>query len=155
MKRDKIVVYLDTSVYNRPFDDQSQMRIRLETEAFLSIYEKATTGDIVIIGSSALYYENNQNPFAKRKERVADYLLAASNIVRLSEAIKKRASLLESIRIDPIDALHIASAEAGGAEYFITCDDDIIKKSQRHEAFIKIKVCSPLEFILKGVYKNA
>ena len=50
MKKAKIKVYLDTSVYNRPFDDQSQIRIRLETEAFLSILEKAISGSIVIIG---------------------------------------------------------------------------------------------------------
>lgn len=31
MKRPKVKVYLDTSVYNRPFDDQGQTRIRLET----------------------------------------------------------------------------------------------------------------------------
>ena len=54
MKKEKIKVYLDTSVYNRPFDDQSQIRIRLETEAFLSILEKAISGSIVIIGSSVL-----------------------------------------------------------------------------------------------------
>jgi len=54
MKKAKIKVYLDTSVYNRPFDDQSQIRIRLETEAFLSILEKAISGSIVIIGSSVL-----------------------------------------------------------------------------------------------------
>jgi len=37
-------VYLDTSVYNRPFDDQDQVRIKLETEAFLSIIDRAVKG---------------------------------------------------------------------------------------------------------------
>ena len=37
---EKLKIYLDTSVYNRPFDDQRQTKIRLETEAFLSILEK-------------------------------------------------------------------------------------------------------------------
>ncbi len=62
MRKKKVKVYLDTSVYNRPFDDQSQTRVRLETEAFLSILAKALAGAIVIISSSALLYENNQNP---------------------------------------------------------------------------------------------
>jgi len=35
MKKTKI--YLDICSYNRPFDDQSQMKIRLETEAKLYI----------------------------------------------------------------------------------------------------------------------
>ncbi len=65
MKKEKIRVYLDTSVYNRPFDDQGQTRIRLETEAFLSILEKAISGSLRIIISSGLVYENSQNPFSE------------------------------------------------------------------------------------------
>ena len=32
----KMKVYLDNCTYNRPFDDQSQIRISLETEIFIS-----------------------------------------------------------------------------------------------------------------------
>ncbi len=155
MKRLKVKVYLDTSVYNRPFDDQSQTRIRLETEAFLSTLEKAIYGTIIIIGSSALLYENSLNPFHNRKERVASYLSVASKVIRLNDSIKKRALLLEDIGIDPVDALHLSYAEFGGAEYFITCDDDIIKKAVKHKAIFKIEVCNPLEFVVKEVFKNA
>ena len=34
---DKIKVYLDNCSYNRPFDDQKQLRISLETQAKLYI----------------------------------------------------------------------------------------------------------------------
>ena len=156
MKKTKpIKIYLDTSVYNRPFDDQGQTTVRLETEAFLSILEKTISGAIIIIGSSALLYENSLNPFPDRKERVSNYLSILSKFVKLNEVIKKRAVLFESIGIDPIDALHISYAEFGEAEYFVTCDYDIIKKATRHKDFLKIEVCSPLEFIIKEVFKNA
>jgi len=155
MKKEKIKVYLDTSVYNRPFDDQSQTRIRLETEAFLSILEKAIYGKITIIGSSAILYENSLTPFSNRKKRVLSYLSIASKIIRLNDSIKKRALLLEDIGIDPVDALHLSYAEFGGVEYFVTCDNDIIKKAARHKGVVKIEVCNPLEFILKEVFKNA
>src|SRR3989338_8542480 len=145
MKKAKIKVYLDTSVYNRPFDDQSQIRIRLETEAFLSILEKAISGSIVIIGSSVLTYENSKNPFTERRERVLNYLSSVTKFIRLNDSIKKRALLLEGIGIDSIDALHIAFAEFGEADYFVTSDNDIIK----------IEVYNTLEFILKEVFKNA
>ena len=36
----KIKVYLDNCAYNRPFDDQSDIRIRLESEAKLFIQEQ-------------------------------------------------------------------------------------------------------------------
>jgi predicted nucleic acid-binding protein len=115
----KVKVYLDTSVYNRPFDDQGQTRIRLETEAFLSILEKAISGAIIIINSSVLIYENSQNPFAERKERVSSYLAIASKVIRLDESIKKKAISLESLGVEPIDALHLAYAEAGVQNTFL------------------------------------
>lgn len=45
--------------------------------------------------------------------------------------------------------------EFGNAEYFITCDNDIIKKATKHKDIIKLEVCTPLEFILKEIFKNA
>jgi len=153
--KDRVKVYFDTSAYNRPFDDQRQTRIRLETEAFLSILEKALSGAIIIVGSSVLVYENNRNPFVERRERVSDYLSVASKLVKLNDSIKKRAVSLEGAGIDSIDALHLAYAEAGGAVYFITCDDALIKKAKKDESLFKIKVYNPLEFVLEEVFKNA
>ena len=54
--------------------------------------------------------------------------------------------LLEDIGIDPVDALHLSYAEFGGAEYFITCDDDIIKKAAKHKDIFEIEICNPLKF---------
>ncbi len=154
MRKEKVKVYLDTSVYNRPFDDQNQTRIRLETEAFLSILEKAVAGTIIIISSSALLYENNQNPFDERRERISSYLAIASKFIRLNDSTKKKALFLENIGIDPIDALHLSYAEFGGAEYFLTCDDGIIKKVRKVKELFKMKVCNPIDFIIEEVLKN-
>lgn len=155
MRKEKIKVYLDTSVYNRPFDDQYQTRIRLETESFLSVLEKAVAGSIIIISSSALLYENNQNPFHERRERISSYLSIASKFIRLNDSIKKKALLLENKGIDSIDALHLSYAEFGGVEYFLTCDDGIIKKVRKVKGLFKMKVCNPIDFIIEEVLKNA
>jgi predicted nucleic acid-binding protein len=154
MKKEKLKVYLDTSVYNRPFDDQGQTRIRLEAEAFLLILEKAISGTIRIIASSALEYENSRNPFIERRERVTSYLSVASKFTSLNDIIKRRALTLENMGIDPIDALHLAFAETS-ADYFLTCDDGILKKTKKTVDLFSIEVCNPLEFILKEVFKNA
>jgi len=154
MKRG-IRIYLDTSVFNRPFDDQNQTRIRLEAEAFLSILEKAISGAITIIGSSTLLYENSRNPFAERKERVSSYLDIASKVIVVNDTVKIKAVSLERAGFDPIDALHLACAETGGTDYFITCDDDIMKKVRKNEGMVHMAVCGPLEFVLKEVFKNA
>lgn len=51
-------IYLDNCVYNRPFDDQSQRRIFLETMAFIILLELVENGEIETINSDALVYEN-------------------------------------------------------------------------------------------------
>ena len=62
---------------------------------------------------------------------------------------------MENIGIDKIDSLHLAYAEYGGAQYFITCDDGIIRKISRNKDILTVEVFNPLEFILKEVFKNA
>lgn len=153
--RRRIKIYLDTSVYNRPFDDQSQARIRLEAEAFLSILEKTMAGAVSIISSSVLAYENSLSPFSERKERVSNYIELASRTVKMTDAIRKRAIALEAAGFDSLDAMHLACAESGGAEYFVTCDDTIIKKARKEGNAVSLSVCSPLEFLVEEVFKNA
>jgi len=60
-KRNKRL-YLDNCSFNRPFDDQSQIRIHLETEAKLAIQKKIMDGEFEIVWSYILDYENQQNP---------------------------------------------------------------------------------------------
>ncbi|WP_242045439.1 MULTISPECIES: hypothetical protein [unclassified Calothrix] len=56
-------VYLDTSVYNRPFDDQTQPKIFLETQAIILILQMVEARLIELVSSSVLDYENSRNPF--------------------------------------------------------------------------------------------
>jgi hypothetical protein len=51
--------------------------------------------------------------------------------------------------------LHLACAEVGGAAYFVTCDDDIIKRVRKNQNIVKVAVFNPLEFILEEVFENA
>ena len=37
--------------------------------------------------------------------------------------------MLEKRGLKPMDALHIACAEAAGADYFCTCDEAIVRKT--------------------------
>jgi predicted nucleic acid-binding protein len=50
------------------------------------------------------------------------------------------------IGIKPLDALHLASAEKGKADYFCTCDDKFLKKAKRIPG-LAVKVMSPIELI--------
>jgi hypothetical protein len=143
-------LYLDTSVYNRPFDDQFQPRIWLETMSFFMILQLIETGQASLVVSSAVAFENSKNPFPERQMWVARCLKLSEQNLVLNSAIKERGLELEKQGIRPLDALHLTCAEYGRVEYFLTCDDKIIK----HYKGKKVKAVNPVEFILKITEEN-
>lgn len=44
-------IYLDNCCFNRPFDDQKQLRIRLEAEAKIGVQEEIMKGTIELAWS--------------------------------------------------------------------------------------------------------
>lgn len=138
-------IYLDTSVYNRAFDDQTQPRIWLETLALALILQLIEAGEGTLINSAVLEFENSRNPFSLRQDWMTRCLSQGKIYQRVNVSIRERAETLEKHGVKAIDALHIACAEAAGAEYFITCDDRLLKK-QKH---FQVSVMNPLDFVQK------
>jgi hypothetical protein len=60
-----MLIYLDMCCFNRPFDDQSQARIRFETEAKLLLQQHVREGGLSLVWSYILDYENSLNPFCR------------------------------------------------------------------------------------------
>lgn len=137
-------VYLDTSIYNRPFDDQTQPKIFLETQAVILILQMVEAKLIELVNSSVLEYENSRNPFPVNQQSMERYLQIATVKVLVDENIRARAKQLEQQGIKAIDALHVACAEASQSDYFITCDKRLINRSQG----LTLKTINPTDFIL-------
>jgi len=144
-------IYLDLCVFNRPFDDQSQARIALETMAFLILLECAIDGTISVIGSFALDYENARNPFDERRDMIQDLFSVSEEHVDYSIEIEERASDIEKMGIPAMDALHIACAETAGSDFFVTCDDILIRKVRTVHDKFKIDVVNLLDIVSKEV----
>ncbi len=51
------LTYLDTNVYSRPFDDQTQSDIREEANAFLKIIAEVQSKRLILLGSDILGFE--------------------------------------------------------------------------------------------------
>ena len=122
-------IYLDNCCFNRPFDDQTQLRIRLEAEAKLSIQAEILNGKYELAWSYILDFENAQNPFEQRKETIRNWREIAYIDIDENEKIIKLAEQIAVTGIKPKDSLHIACAIIGGCEYFITTDTKILNKS--------------------------
>ncbi|ODH00351.1 PIN domain-containing protein [Nostoc sp. KVJ20] len=138
-------VYLDTSIYNRPFDDQTQPKVFLETQAVILTLQMVEAKLIELVSSSVLEYENSRNPFPVNQQSMEQYLQIATLRVLLDENIRVRAKQLEQQGIKAIDALHVACAEASQSDYFITCDKRLINRCQS----LTFKAINPTDFILE------
>lgn len=136
-------IYIDTSVYNRPFDDQTQPRIWLETLALGLILQLVESGEATLVNSSVLEFENKHNPFPVRREWMERCLSLATEYQKVNEEVQKRAKELEKQKISAIDSLHIATAELSKVDFFIACDDRLLKK----EKHFKVKSINPVDFV--------
>ena len=123
-------LYLDNCCFNRPFDDQSQIKIRLETEAKLKIQEEIISGTFQLIWSYILDYENNRNPYQERKLRIKKWKRYAIEDVEENPVVIETAKILNKKGFHKIDSLHIACAIISKSEYFLTTDDQILKRAR-------------------------
>jgi len=139
-------LYLDTCSLQRPLDDQSQLRIRLEAEVVLGLLALCESGTFDLVSSDVLVFEVERNPDRLRQEYGLEALTKASSFCVLTPSVEARAKVLHALGLQPLDALHLASAEASGADYLCTCDDRFLKRA-RSVNDIGTSVVSPTELI--------
>jgi len=138
-------IYFDMNIYNRPFDDQSQVRIRLETIAIFSILQKIKNKELTLLWSFMIDYENSLNPYEDVRQEIEMAASLAVESVTPDESVLTAAKEFESKGIKPRDSIHLACALKGKAEYFLTCDDKLIRGATTLD--INIKIINPLRFI--------
>ena len=115
-------IYNDVCALSRTFDDQSFIRIRLETEAINLILSKVKEGDLKLIFSSTHRIEIDSIPDPFERVELGAILDGFGEPVKGDiSKIRERAEELISSGFGIADAAHVAFAEYSGAE-FITCD---------------------------------
>jgi predicted nucleic acid-binding protein len=137
-------VYLDNCCFNRPFDDQGQIRIRLESEAKLHIQERVSLGEMELAWSYILDYESEANPFEERKRAIARWREHAAVDVEETPALLVRAKELAASGLKAKDALHVACAIASQCDYFVTTDDGVLRRAP---SIRDIRVVDPPTFV--------
>jgi predicted nucleic acid-binding protein len=144
---DMTKIYFDTCCINRPFDDQSQVRVRLEAEAVLGILGRIEKGEWDWVGSVVLLDEIEQTPDTQRLSRVKLLSGFVQEIVEVGEKEVKRAKELQKEGFRVFDALHIACAESAKAEVFLSTDDHLLKHAKRVSKRLHVRVENPLAWI--------
>lgn len=140
-----MIVYLDNCCYNRPFDDQTQERIHLESEAILAVLKMGQMKRIVIAGSDILELEITRMSDENKKRKVLDLYKVADIHISYTSQIRKRSEEIASIsKIRTFDSLHIATAEEANADVLLTTDDKFEKMAEKLD--LRTRVVNPLRF---------
>jgi predicted nucleic acid-binding protein len=145
-------VYLDNCCYNRPFDDQEHMGVRLETAAKLHIQNAIRAGEYDLVWSYMNEYENSANPYADKREAIATWEYIAAQLCPPSDQILQRAQLIDHKNIRQKDALNIACAIDAGCDYFVTTDKPLLKK---RPMIAEITIIDPIAFVREQEEINA
>lgn len=124
-----MLIYLDNCCFNRPFDDQSQVRVLLETEAKLALQDRIRCGALALAWSYVMELENEANPFEDRRSSISTWRNVASVYVLESKEIVDRAEALNKQGFRAKDALHVSCAILGACQFFLSTDKGILKKA--------------------------
>lgn len=144
-RRQGVRIYLDTCCLNRPFDDQTQIVVHLETQAILYIQKQISQGIYDLVWSYMLDYENSKNLYEEKKRSISLWHdVSTVKILKSNEDILSYAEELELIGLTAYDALHIACAAYAECDYFITTDKKILNKS-----IDRLVAVNPVEFVSK------
>jgi len=135
--------------YNRPYDDQLHPLIRIETEAKLLIQSEVLKGNLDLVWSFIIHYENNDNPFVDKKKQIALWESKSASIVAFSHEIQLQAENIMKLGIKTKDALHIACAISANADAFITTDRKLLNKQVSG-----INITNPMDFVRRYFDEN-
>lgn len=131
--------YLDICALKRPFDDQTQPRIRLEADAVLELLA-APPERLTFVHGPAHDLENAQNPLVWRPGRVAEWLAAVPREEVKAPDLARRTQELMTHGFRNFDAFHVACAELANADVFATTDDRLLALGKRHAELLALRV---------------
>ena len=116
-------IYLDMCCYNRPYDDQTQLKVAMETQSKLYI--------------QMLIKEKKMELIASYQENAVGYVGG-----NCKKEIEVKATEIMKAGVKFKDACHVASAIYAECEYFISTDIRLLKYNTQ-----EIKMVTPIEFI--------
>ena len=140
-------IYLDVCCLNRPFDDQSQERVRLEGEAVKLVFDLMAKGHHQWASSEAVEYEISRHPNERQRANLEVLLETAPDRLVLDQETVALAEWLESEGVPAMDAIHLALAERHGCDILLTTDDTLIRRVRRLARPLRTRVENPARWI--------
>lgn len=140
-------VYLDNCCFNRPYDDQSQLRIQMETQAKLEIQQQIRDEKLELATSYILEAENAVNPYERKRIDIQAFMdkYTKAFISEIQDkAVREQAAKIMETGIRLMDACHIACAMIAKCDVFLSTDKRMLK--YQSEA---IRIMNPVMFVME------
>ena len=147
-----ILIYMDCCCLNRPNDDQTQDKIRIESEAILAILSKCCYNSWKLIGSDVLKYEIIKTPEINKMNKTLNLYSIAKENIEINNEIMERAKELQKYGLKLIDSLHFASAEYAKVNVLLTVDKDFMNSSKKIESTLKVE--NPIIWFMEVIYND-
>lgn len=138
-------IYLDNCCYNRPFDDQKQIKIQLETLAVTEIQESIVQNKLELVTSFMNHYEVGNKTDEDQKRRIQKFFKTYRKVhigIENADSLTELTEKIMSTGIKRKDATHLASAIFAKCDYFITVDERLLKYKTD-----EIKLVNPIKFL--------
>jgi len=142
-------IYLDVCCLNRPFDDAAQDRVRIESEAVLTILSRCQSAEWILLSSEVVDIEISKIPDDERMWKVSFLSSISQSYIVVDKDVKERAIELSEFNFKSFDALHIACAEKGGADVLLTTDDTLLNKASQQADALKVRLENPVTWLME------
>ena len=140
-------VYLDVCCLNRPFDDQSQDKVRLEAEAVIGILRRCENRELEFVGSDIIKLEITKTQDHVKRQKVLLLYEGITEEIRYNTQIKARAAQLRENGAKLLDSLHLAFAEYADVDVFLTTDTRLLKFAVRSD--IRLRTDNPVNYYME------
>lgn len=146
-------IYLDTCCVCRSHDEQAQSRVKCETDAIMQIISHCRDGELHWVDSAVLRFEINEISDLKKRSVINSFLNSIPRVALISVNTTEilRGKQLEALGFKYRDASHLACAESGKADFFLTTDDGVIGKAKHVSSQLRVRVDNPDSWLQKRI----
>jgi predicted nucleic acid-binding protein len=138
---------MDACCWNRPFDFLSHDEIYLEAVSIWKILS-ICKDEWEVVASDIIDVELSKMPRKTKLQRVLQLYSIAKRHLPLTPQIELRAGELNRCGSDWYDSLHLATAEIGQCDIFLTTDRDLLSVTKNMN--LAIRVLNPVKWYFGG-----
>jgi len=139
---------MDVCCLNRPFDDNNNDRISIESEAILKILYHCQERKWDLFASDVIDLEISRTTDLDKKQKVLLLYSSWTSKIEYNKDIRALAEIFHGYGLKLFDSIHLASAEYGHADVLFTTDKGFVVKAQQIKE-LKVKVINPVNWLME------